>query len=53
MKFLEKKLSKKNDKNNFMKNKYKYKDMKSKSFGNYKNGILEISKKDLRKMKSS
>ena len=35
-----------------MKNKYKYKDMKSKSFGKFKNGTLEISKRDYSKIKN-
>jgi hypothetical protein len=32
-----------------MKNKYKYKDIQSKSYGKFKNGMLEISKRDIKK----
>lgn len=35
----------------FMKNKYKFKDMKTKSIGQFKDGALNIRKKDLFKMK--
>ena len=51
-KFLEKKLKK--DRNSqFMKNKYKFKDMKSKSLGQYKGGVLNISKNDFKKITGS
>lgn len=44
-KFLDKKI-KKVSKGQYMKEKYKFKDMKSKSFGNFKNGVLNITKQD-------
>ena len=53
MKFLQKLTNdKKNSHDNFMKNKYKYKDVKSKSFGKFKNGTLMVSKKEFNKIKS-
>lgn len=44
-KFLDKKI-KKVGKSSYMKQKYKYKDMKSKQLGKFKDGILNLSKKD-------
>jgi hypothetical protein len=34
-----------------MKNKYKFKDMKSKSVGTYKDGMLQLSKNDISKIR--
>lgn len=52
MGFLEKKLNAKKIKNqDFLKNKYKYKDLKSKQFGTFKGGVLQLSKKEINSLK--
>ena len=52
-KFIEKKLQEKKNKNNFMKNKYKFKDMKSKGFGNFKDGVLHINDREAKHLNKS
>lgn len=49
-KFLEKHINKKKQKNDFLKSKYKYKDMKSKQLGTFKSGILNINKNDFKRI---
>jgi len=49
-KFLEKHINKKKQKNDFLKSQYKYRDMKSKQLGTFKQGVLKIGKKDLSKI---
>jgi len=53
--FLKRKLQEDKSKNtqNFLKNKYKYKDMHSKQLGNFKNGTLTLSKSEIFKISSS
>jgi len=48
---LDKKI-KKYKKSDFSKNKYKFKDVKSKQLGQYKPGSLSFSKKEINKMSS-
>ncbi|EAR83970.2 hypothetical protein TTHERM_00773800 (macronuclear) [Tetrahymena thermophila SB210] len=49
-KFLEKHINKKKQKSEYLKNNYKYKDMKSKQFGDFKGGVLNVSSKDLKNL---
>ena len=52
--FLKKKTQQKQTSNNkFMRNKYKYKDMRSKQLGNFKDGTLTISKNQIKKINAS
>ena len=53
--FLKKKTeqNKSNKTENFVKNKYKYKEMHSKQIGTFKNGTLTLSKSDISKISAS
>ena len=51
-KFLQKKIQRTKNKS-FLKNRYKYKDMKSKQLGKFKEGVLNLSKKNLYTIKHS
>ncbi len=48
-KFMEKKVIRQKN-SSFLKNKYKYKDMKSRQFGKFKNGMLQLTSKDVKSL---
>lgn len=50
LEFLKK--QKNNQKSTFLKNKYKYKEMRSKQMGKYKDGALTFSKSEINKISS-